>query len=226
MSAPGPAMADALFVYVADPMCSWCYGFGPELDALREQFAHVPVHVVVGGLRAYNTRVMDGQMAQTLGHHWEEVEKRSGLPFTRTLLERADFVYDTEPACRAVVAVRENAGELALPMLHAIQRAFYAQGLDVTRGEVLTDVYAQVCAESGATDFDPTAFSAAWADSATRETTRNDFALAQEWGIRGFPTLLAVHGERPHLVAPGYMKAAALIERTAAILGAGETLHD
>ena len=27
-------------VYFADPMCSWCYGFGPELEkATREDFA-------------------------------------------------------------------------------------------------------------------------------------------------------------------------------------------
>jgi putative protein-disulfide isomerase len=214
-------MAEELLVYVADPMCSWCYGFAPELTALRERFPHVPLHVVLGGLRAYNTKVMDKAMAQTLGHHWEEVEQQSGQPFSRAMLERDDFVYDTEPACRAVVTVRENANALALPMLHAIQHAFYAQGLDVTRGEVLADVYAGVCAESGATDFDPTAFAAAWSEDTIKQTTRNDFALTQEWGIRGFPTLLAVQGEHPHLIAPGYMKAPALIERTAAILGTG-----
>ena len=213
-------MAEDLLVYVADPMCSWCYGFGPEIEALLEHFPEVPLHVVVGGLRAYNTKVMDRAMAQTLGHHWEEVERQSGQPFSRELLERGDFVYDTEPACRAVVAVRENAAELTLPMFHAIQRAFYAQAMDVTRGEVLAYVYAGVCAATGATDFDPTAFSDAWESTAIRDTTRNDFALSQEWGIRGFPTLLAVHGDRPHLVAPGYMKAPALIERTAAVLGA------
>jgi putative protein-disulfide isomerase len=92
--------------------------------------------------------------------------------------------------------------------------------MDVTRGEVLADVYAGVCAETGPTDFDPTAFYDAWGSPAIKDTTRNDFALTQEWGIRGFPTLLAVQGDRPHLIAPGYMKAPDLIERTAAILGA------
>lgn len=213
-------MAETLFVYVADPMCSWCYGFGPELSALRERFPDVALHIVLGGLRAYNTKMMDKTMARTLAHHWEEVQRQSGQPFTHELLERDDFVYDTEPACRAVVTVRENAGELAPPMMYAVQRAFYAQAMDVTRGEVLTDVYAGVCAEAGESEFDPTAFAAAWASDAMKEATRNDFVLAQDWGIRGFPTLLMVHGERPHLVAPGYMKAAHLIERTSAILGA------
>lgn len=212
-------MADDLLVYVADPMCSWCYGFGPELDALCERFPELPLHIVVGGLRAYNTKVMEPAMASTLGHHWQDVARQSGQPFTNAILERTDFVYDTEPACRAVVTVRENAMPLALPMMHAIQRAFYAEGLDVTRGEVLSDVYAALCAETGVTEFDPTAFYAAWSSDAMKGTTRDDFALAQEWGIRGFPTLLIVHDERPHLVAPGYMKAPALIERMAAILG-------
>ena len=25
-------MSGRFLVYFADPMCSWCYGFGPELD--------------------------------------------------------------------------------------------------------------------------------------------------------------------------------------------------
>jgi len=213
-------VAEHLLVYVADPMCSWCYGFAPELSALHAHFPAVPIHIVVGGLRAYNTKVMDKALARTLAHHWDEVWRQSGQPFSHALLERDDFVYDTEPACRAVVTVRENALQLALPMMHAVQRAFYAEGLDITRGEVLTDAYAGVCANVGS-DFDPTAFSDAWASDAMKDATRNDFVLAQEWGIRGFPTLFAVQGERPHLVAPGYMKAPALIERTAAIFGAG-----
>jgi putative protein-disulfide isomerase len=211
-------MNESLLVYIADPMCSWCYGFAPELAALRERFRAVPVHVVLGGLRAYNTQVMDRAAAQSIGHHWDEVQRQSGQPFARALLEREDFIYDTEPACRAVVTVRENAAHLALPMLHAVQRAFYADGMDVTGGAVLADVYAGLCAGTGDTEFDPTAFAAAWASDEIRQITRNDFALTQEWGIRGFPTLLAVHHERPHLISPGYMKAPALIERTAAIL--------
>jgi putative protein-disulfide isomerase len=213
-------VTDGLLVYIADPMCSWCYGFGPELTALQERFPEIPIHLVLGGLRAYNTKVMDRARAQTLGHHWQEVQRQSGLPFSHTLLEREDFVYDTEPACRAVVTVRENAAPLALLMMHAVQRAFYAQGLDVTRGEVLTDIYAGVCAAENVSDFDSSAFFADWASEPIREATRNDFALTQEWGIRGFPTLLAVRDEKPHLVAPGYMKAPGLIERTAAIFGA------
>jgi putative protein-disulfide isomerase len=213
------ARSAALFVYVADPMCSWCYGFAPELQALRERFPRVPLHVVTGGLRAFNTQRMDAQQKDFLRHHWDEVGRRSGQPFSYALLERDDFVYDTEPACRAVVAVREHDARLALPMLHAVQRAFYAGGLDVTRGEVLADVYGELCARE-VTDFDPTAFHAAWSSEEMRQATRRDFETVHDWGIRGFPTLIAVRDEQAHLIAPGYLRAADLIERAAAVFDA------
>lgn len=38
-------------VCYGDPMCSWCYGFGPELAALLEARPDVPLRIVVGGLR-------------------------------------------------------------------------------------------------------------------------------------------------------------------------------
>ena len=31
-------MSGHQFVYFADPMCSWCYGFAPVIAALAERF--------------------------------------------------------------------------------------------------------------------------------------------------------------------------------------------
>ena len=41
---------DFEFVYVGDPMCSWCWGFAPVLERMQEVY-DVPLRVVVGGLR-------------------------------------------------------------------------------------------------------------------------------------------------------------------------------
>ena len=35
-------------IYVGDPMCSWCWGFAPEIESLADDY---PIEVVVGGLR-------------------------------------------------------------------------------------------------------------------------------------------------------------------------------
>lgn len=204
----------AVFVYVADPMCSWCYGFGRELESLRARFPAVPLRLVMGGLRAYNTKPMDARMRQAIFAHWDEVARVCGRPFDRALLSRADFAYDTEPACRAVVTVRTLAPALTWPMLSAIQHAFYAQARDVTRTELLRDVYLEVRDKADAADSPtPEKFEAEFVSDKMRDVTRADFALAKEWEVHGFPTLFARHDGHFALLAAGYTKADTLIER-------------
>lgn len=209
-------------VYVADPMCSWCYGFGPELAAVRARLPEVPLLLVMGGLRAFNTQVMDAAMKSMLREHWQHVADQSGLPFNDALLARDDFIYDTEPACRAVVTARELAArsgtpDRSWPLLRRIQRAFYAEGRDITRPEELAACYEEALAggdadtPAGAATTADAAFAAALDSAAMREATRGDFEIVQRWGIGGFPTLIAVSGEQASLVAAGYMKADRLL---------------
>ena len=35
------------FIYFADPMCSWCYGFAPVIETLAKQFeGRLPLRIV------------------------------------------------------------------------------------------------------------------------------------------------------------------------------------
>ena len=123
-------------VYVGDPMCSWCYGFGKELAQLRAALPALELEIVVGGLRAGGTEILDDAAKQFRLQHWARVEAASGLPFNReALLARQGFVYDTEPVCRAVVAARRLAPQSdLLAVFRALQHAFYAEGRDTTDG--------------------------------------------------------------------------------------------
>lgn len=187
-------------------MCSWCYGFGPQFSALLARVAPFGLRLVMGGLRAYNTKVMDDALKTTLRAHWQHVHEASGLPFADNQFTRSDFVYDTEPACRAVVAVCEQDSERALEYFYAVQAAFYRDGRDVTQGDVLADI-------AGELGVDRAAFAIAWQSEAVKEATRQDFALTQRLGVSGFPTLAMEHGGQLFLVASGFTPAAVLIER-------------
>lgn len=99
-------MNASFLVYFADPMCSWCYGFGPEVDALVRDRPALRIDLVMGGLRAYNTAKADPAFRETIAGHWAHVAAESGLAFNESALAREGFVYDTEPACRAVVVAR------------------------------------------------------------------------------------------------------------------------
>lgn len=208
-------MTENSLVYVGDPMCSWCYGFGVPLQQLLAQLPGVPLAVVLGGLRAYNQEVMPDALKSTLHHHWREVTKRSGKPFGKGQFDREGYIYDTEPACRAVVTIRAHAAEHTLAMYHAIQHAFYAMGRDITQTSVLADVWQKLVDSKilGNVEFSSSEFIEAFESDSIKTQTRNDFAMVQQWGIRGFPALIAVVNGEAQLVSNGYMEADEMLQR-------------
>ena len=172
------------FIYFADPMCSWCYGFAPVMRALRSRYGDVAeVRPVMGGLRPGATEPMPEKARRGLVHHWEEIGALTGQRFSDALAVREGFVYDTDPAARAVVLARRTSMSAALDYLEAAHRAFYAEGRDITRHETLADI----AAEQG---FDRRAFLTALADEGLGQETWRDYAISQRAGATGFPTLI------------------------------------
>ncbi|MEM6902652.1 MAG: DsbA family protein, partial [Pseudomonadota bacterium] len=138
---PDAGPQSAQLVYFADPMCSWCWGFKPSLLAVLEAYgSRLPLRMIMGGLRAGNTKVMDTEQKTTIRQHWEHVAEASGQPFRYEFFDRDGFVYDTEPACRAIVAGGEIAPDRVIPYLVAVQSGFYQENRDVTDPEVLADL--------------------------------------------------------------------------------------
>jgi putative protein-disulfide isomerase len=207
-------------VLVADPMCSWCYGFGKEVTELREAVPGLALEVVVGGLRPDETAVMPRHQRVARLEHWSRVEAASGLPFNRdAFIANDNLVYNTEPACRAVVTARRLAPAVdQLAVLRAIQRAFYVDGRDITKGAVLADVAASALSELGFATT-PDDFLKTWQSSEAMDETRGDFLRARHWGISSFPSLLLEDGEKLYSVAPGYMDAKQLISRVRTVAG-------
>jgi putative protein-disulfide isomerase len=208
-------------IYVGDPMCSWCYGFAAPLDQLLadpQDAAPMQLALVMGGLRPFTTEAITPERANELAGHWQHVAKASGQPFTPvpdTAIHQPGFVYDTEPASRATVTVRSLWPKLVWRYFKAVQHAFYAEGRNVTEPGVLADI-----AESlGIARAD---FAKAFASQEMRDATLQDFQQSQAWGIRGFPTLVAEHGDHLHLVGSGFMPIDAL--RTA-LSSAGAAHH-
>jgi len=209
-------------IYVADPMCSWCYGFGPQLADLRERLgdtlgAPAPLTLIMGGLRPGQREPMAADKRDEILHHWQAVAERSGMPFDHSpdmAMRREGFVYDTEPACRATVLAREHWGEddeRVLALFHAIQHAFYAEGRDTTQADVLREV-------ALANGIEASHFDAAFDREALRNETREDFRLSRRWGINGFPSLLAEQGGTLYQIGRGYAPSAALYARAVEVL--------
>ncbi|MCI8210353.1 disulfide bond formation protein DsbA [Pseudomonas sp. S25] len=186
-------------LYVMDPMCSWCWGFAPVAQALvqQAQASGVTLHLVMGGLRTGSGAALDPTTRRYILEHWQAVEKSTGQTFRFEGALPDGFVYDTEPACRAIVAARHLEPEFAWKLVGLIQKAFYVEGRDVTRAAVLTELAEQ----AGLPRIE---FAAAFDSAEQLAATQADFAWVQDLGIAGFPTLLAERNGQLALLTNGY----------------------
>ena len=195
----------ARLLYVMDPMCSWCWGFAPVAKALVEQAqaAGVELHLVVGGLRTGSGSALEPATRRYILEHWQAVTEATGQPFTFEGALPEGFVYDTEPACRAVVAARSLAPDCAWKLVKLIQQAFYVQGRDVTQASVLVEL----AETAGVPRIE---FAAAFDSAEQHAATAADITWVQDLGIAGFPTLLAERNGQLALLTNGYQPLAPL----------------
>ena len=206
--------ASRRLLYFADPMCSWCWGFSPVIASIAQACAGlVPIRLCVGGLRAGETRPMDDRSRSYVRHHWEEVAAQTGQPFDFGFFDRPRFVYDTEPACRAVVAMRNLVPDAALAYLAALQRAFYAENRDTTQEDELADVAASFAS--------PDDFRIVFRAPEVHEATQADFRLTQGLGIQGFPTVVQQDGRQLTALTTGWQPFEALQDGLRGWLGEG-----
>lgn len=208
---PLMAQEKTTLIYIGDPMCSWCYGFAPEISKAKEQLGNdINFQLVMGGLRPYNTETM-ADLDDFLDHHWKDVAERSGQVFNHAILKDHSFVYDTEPASRAVVVVRELKPVVEFDFFKAVQYAFYAENKDVHA----VATYLPICEKYGV---DKAAFAKAFVSDEMKEKTRDDFKYSGALGVRGFPSLVIKKGEEYFLIANGYTTAEQVVSMTRSML--------
>ena len=189
-------MNSPILWYFADPMCSWCWGFTPVIETLRDEYHdRMKIALVLGGLR-HETAPMTATQREDILHHWRAVQARTGQTFRFDNALPQGFVYDTEPACRAVATAGGIEPSLTFPLFKAIQEAFYRGGRDVTQPGVL----AEVAAELGV---DGRVFLDAFASDAARSRTQAHFRQARQAGVRGFPALIVQQDAQLHTVCTG-----------------------
>jgi putative protein-disulfide isomerase len=179
-------------------MCSWCWGFSSVVEQIETGYRdRLIVRMVMGGLRPGTTVPMAPAQREEILHHWQEVHRRTGQAFRFDGALPDGFVYDTEPSCRAVVAMAAVNPAATRAYFERVQAAFYMEGRDVTQPHVLVEL----AADCGvAIEMFEQVFHSAEAKTRTRE----EFVQVYRWGVRGFPTVLLQHAGDVRLLTHGY----------------------
>lgn len=183
--------------YFADPMCSWCWGFTPAISAIKENYSdRLKIALMLGGLRPGTTEPVTPKFREQTLHHWRDVHKMTGQPFAFEGAMPEGFVYDTEPASRAVIAVAGIDPEMIFPYFKSVQAAFYTQSRDVTQTGTLAELAEQH-------NIDRPKFLERFESEDVRNRTRAHFRITREAGVRGFPTIVLQAGSGQKLLTNG-----------------------
>lgn len=191
-------------IYVGDAMCSWCYGFAPEITKVKAHFENtLDFKLINGGLRPYNTDSIVS-LAYFLEMHWKEVSRKSGQKFNYEILKNTDFIYDTEPASRAVVVCRNLKPEKEFEFFKATQDLFYFQNKETNKAES----YKTLVEDFG---IDYSTFENQFNSAELKQQTKKDFEAAASIGVSGFPSVILFHNNKYVVISNGYSKAETII---------------
>jgi putative protein-disulfide isomerase len=184
--------------YIADPMCSWCWGFSPVIERIRQEYSdRLRMELLLGGLRAGTKTPLPLQQRAEILHHWHAVQRATGQPFSFEGAMPEGFIYDTEPASRAVVTASRISPEAVFPFFKTIQSAFYVDQQDVTRQEILE----QLAVVAG---LDAWLFSQVFESEAVKELTLAHFQKVRQWGVHGFPAVVGQEDMDYTVLTRGY----------------------
>lgn len=185
------------FIYVMDPMCSWCWAFAPVIKSLKAQYPGIPISLLMGGLAPDSDQPMPREMQLGLQQTWKHIEQHTATSFNHGFWGQCQPRRSTYPACRAVLAAGQIEPDSSEAMIEAIQRAYYQQARNPSDSETL-------CELAGEIGLDEVLFSEALTSEETEQQLQAQLALKERWQINGFPTLLLAEEDTLKIVTAGY----------------------
>jgi putative protein-disulfide isomerase len=204
----------ARIVYAFDPLCGWCHGFGPALDALRAAFPDVPLDLRLGGLV---TGARIGPYA-AMGPYIRGASARmtavTGVPLGAAFFDRilgdSGAVASSIPPCDVLLQARAVDPARVPDLARAMQDAHFTRGADLNDPSVHADLAARLGLDlrpdvPGPHDLRP--------------ALAAEFAVTRALGVASYPTVLVTADGRPPRGVDIAYDPATMVGRVAAALG-------
>ncbi|MDQ7076215.1 MAG: DsbA family protein [Gammaproteobacteria bacterium] len=178
-------MQPTTLYYIHDPMCSWCWAFTTVWKQIQTQLPpQINVKRLLGGLAPDSDQAMPIETQQQIKQAWQQIEQR---------LPQKKFNFDfwtnnqprrsTYPACRAVIAARDQNPRCDLLMTQAIQKAYYQQARNPSDDSTLLEL-------ATALTLDPDRFAQQLNASATQNQLEKEIRLCRHMHVSSFPSLI------------------------------------
>lgn len=180
--------------YVTDPICSHCWALEPELRRFEMEYGHYfNMHTVMGGLLKSWDGFADvkngiGSPSDVAGH-WREVGKLSRMPIDGSLW-MDNPVQSSYPPSRVFKVIQQKVDEMtARTFLRRAREAVFAFNRNIGDEKVLVDIV-------NAMGLDGEVIVKEAESPAGQAWLKEDFELAGNLGVRGFPTIIMINKDK------------------------------
>lgn len=199
------------FIYVMDPMCSWCWAFNPSIESLKTIYSQYEWDYLMGGLAPDSDQPMPTDMQQKLQAIWQHIEQQTGTIFNHEFWLKNKPRRSTYPACRAVITAEYLAPGSSAEMINSIQKAYYQDASNPSNKDVLIKLAKQI-------KLDPVVFEQRLNEPETQIELDAQINQAHALGAQGFPSLFIENNDEITALSYGYCTTEVLKKRIEAVL--------
>lgn len=202
-------------IYVMDPHCGWCFGFGKVVLELFENYKNNPsvsFEVRPGGLFSPLIHIPEGfaEDKRPIAHR---IEKLSGVTFSESyftkILGSGSFL-DSEPPARAILCVKKMNEELLVPFAERLLEKEFIFGKNNSLDETIFETIEEF-------DIDEATFKACYYSLEMKEKVLSEFQEVSNM-TTGFPALFMKHNNQLTKLAGGYAPTERLINKIEALM--------
>lgn len=190
--------------YVMDPLCGWSYANSANFLQFYSEYNDVyEFEILLGGIKINNqVSIGGGEMAEYVKAAGARIEKRTGAVFSaeyfKNLASNPQYIFDSRPSSKAIVAMKLLNKEFAIPFAHCLQVVQFKEGRDINSEAVLVEVASEF-------DVDKDDFIAMYRSELVSDSTNADFATARRMKVDSFPCMYISIGESFKPIGVGYM---------------------
>lgn len=180
--------------YVTDPICSHCWALEPTLRRFKEQYGeYFNFHTVMGGLleKWHDGPIDPGNGIsgpQDVAGHWREVGEHFRMPIDGTLWYDNPVESSFPPSRVYKVIQQKHSDDKANEFLRRLRERLFAFNERIDDPSKMVEIVSLV-------GLNGEAIVAEALGSVGEQLLQEDFALARNLGVRGFPSIILVNEE-------------------------------
>ena len=172
-------------------MCSWCWAFRPTYEKILSSLpAGTSLQNLLGGLAPDTDEPMPEVTRKYVQNQWKKIQHQvKGVQFNFDFWNKCNPRRSTYPACRAVIAARNQDPAYEDRMVHAIQRGYYLEAQNPSEANTLLEFASNI-------GLDTEQFKADLDSPDTEKTLQQEINFSRVLGVNSFPALVLESGNK------------------------------